>query len=668
MMNYSLADAAEHFRHSQLALGLIGRPEHVVWCANDHFARAVQVLHVATHRNPLTELPALQQCMAQCVAQQSLTVWEHAGSQQRWECLPVQVLQPDGSSAQGVQCSVLALDTVDAATQAGEAQAWRRMLEQSPHSSWACSLGGEVYWTNRSSNLYTYGQPEALDLSNSRYIHKIHPDDLQHTSLLFSKAMAEGHLAAPFRYRLRNHLGEYHWFLFTAAPVRGDDGTVLHWAGSSIQIDDIVAAEQAQQAHIHRLSTQRERLHTRLREAQALMANVHKMDLVAHLAGGVAHDLNNLLFVTGIHLSVLDKKVQDPALLERLHAVRDCSRKAARLSSQLSGFSGRLPQNATGLHPTEVVQELHDLLRQAAGAEADFQLEVTDAAHTIHVDRTYLENALLNLVINARDAADGRGQVRLRVANCHLPLSAAATSAGSAHLPGDYVAFSVSDNGQGMTPEVRQRIFEPFFTTKAAGKGTGLGLSMVKNFVDNSQGFMEVESSPGQGSTLTLYLPLSHATVEHAHEEEEALLPGREAVMLIEDDPSVRQAVASFLCELGYDLSTANDPTQAIMLLRRGVKVDAIISDVKMPGQKTVLDLIAHVEAHHPVPIIFSTGYSDNIAIHEGQIAGRYPVLFKPFAIGALVAKLREVLQQPQPAHADATSTAATAATATQHR
>lgn len=632
MITYTLADAAACFQNAQQAVGVIDYAEHGVWFANSAFVRATYSLHVHTSCNPLTEWPPLQQRMRECMEHQALAVYESPDGLQRWECLPVQVLQADGSTALGVQCTVLPL-AVDKPPEA--TSGWQRMLEQSPLSQWACSLSGEVYWTNQASNLYCYGHAHRPDLNNSRHIHKIHPDDMHSTTLQYSKAMAQGYLAAPIRYRLRDHTGVYRWFLMTAAPVRDAQGSILHWVGASTDIDDLISQEQALQAHIQQLSAQCEQLQARLSASQALLANVHKMDLVAHLAGGVAHDLNNLLFVQGIHLSVLQKNTTDTTLLERLHAIRDCSRKAARLSTQISGFSGRLPQNATALSPAQVLHDLHDLLRQAAGAETDFQLVVEEGLHNIHADRSYLENALLNLVINARDAAEGRGQVRLQVRNHR------GSQAGE---PQDCVAFSVHDNGRGMDSAVQARIFEPFFTTKGPGKGTGLGLPMVKNFVDSSHGWMDVQSAPGQGSVLTLYLPQSTLAVEACTTTEETLPPGRAAVMLIEDDPSVRQAVSSFLCELGYGLSIASDPTQAMILLGNGVQVDAIVSDVKMPGQKTVLDLIQYVETHRPVPIIFNTGYSADIAISEGLIAGRYPVLFKPFAISELATLLREAL------------------------
>ena len=643
MITYALPDAAALLQGSYQSVGIVRLSDHSAWFANPGFVRATQALQLTTGQNPLSSLPALQQCMLQCVAAHGLVAYEHAASHQRWECLPVQLQQPDGSLQPGVQCTVLpmAAQTLVAATAqshttASDDSPSQRILDSSPHHHWACSLSGEVFWTNRTSNLFTYGQPHVPDLDNTRYIQKIHPDDLQLTGQLFSKAMAEGVLEAPFRYRLRNHMGIYHWFRFNAAPVRNAAGEILHWAGTSINIDEIVAGEAALQAQIQPLHAQRERLQAQLRESQTLLGSMHQMDLVSHLAGGVAHDLNNLLFVSNIHLAALQKRLTDPGLLERLQAMRECSRKAARLSTQLSGFSGRLPQNAAPLHTTQLMGDLYDLLRQAAGAETDFRLQVDTNSHNIHADRIYLENALLNLVINARDATDGRGQVQLEVRN-HC-------CAGT-EPPEDYVAFCVRDNGQGMPPEVQARIFEPFFTTKAQAKGTGLGLPMVKNFVDNSQGFIQVESTPGQGSALTLYLPVATDMVAPpVLAEEPALPPGQETVLLIEDDPSVSQAVASVLCELGYELITANDPTQAIALLGGGVQVDIIVSDVKMPGQKNILDLIAYVESSRPVPIIFNTGYSADIAIQEGLIAQQYPVLFKPFPITELTAKLRELL------------------------
>ena len=316
--------------------------------------------------------------------------------------------------------------------------------------------------------------------------------------------------------------------------------------------------------------------------------------------------------------------------------MRESIRKAARLSSQLAGFSGRAPQSLSAVAPCQLLADIEDLLRKAVGAEVDFRIDIAADAGNVMLDKTYLENALINLAINARDAVDGRGSVTIQVKNETVVRD------GETAV---YVAFHVTDNGSGMSEPVQARIFEPFYTTKALGSGTGLGLPMVKNFVDNSHGFIRVQSYLGQGSTISLYFPVSQEAVQPQQEFVPEVQGGHETVLVVEDEPSVRDAVTSVLSSQGYHVVSAVNPEHAILLMNSGLKMDLIISDVKMPGKLSVTDLIAHVEATAPgLPIIFATGYSAEIVIKEGLIGGRYPVLFKPFSVEELGLKVRAAL------------------------
>ena len=627
---------SRYFDQSSQPTALIEANGNVLY-SNSAFAQWVRAFHVNTGINLLVDVAAFQACVRQCLGEDRLTAHDDAGINHRFEFHPMELINESGAFVQVAKCVALprmpaqrtitsneVLDTPD----------FQGIVDYLPLNLWACSLKGEVFWTNRTSNTFTYGKEEFIDLSNTRFVRKIHPDDLLHTTTQFSKAMVDGKPTS-FRYRLREYTGRYFWFLFSAAPVQDEQGQVRYWAGSSVDIDALVKVEEQLKTQAERLVAQKERLQSRLRDVHGLLANMQKVDLVAHLAGGVAHDLNNLLFVMSINLGSLKKRVQDQALLENIQSVRDCVKKAARLSSQLSGFSGRMPQNATTFNPAMAFEDLYSLLRQAVGAEVSFNIEVAQDLHNIHVDKTYLENALINLAINARDAVDGRGRITVKIAN------------RSTHVDGQessYVVFSVEDDGSGMSQEIQDRIFEPFFTTKAPGKGTGLGLVMVKTFVENSQGYLEVSSTPGQGTSISIYLPQSTLAVDESLISEGQIIGGRETVLLVEDNDAVRQTLASFLFELGYEISTSFSHEHAIMMLSSGLKADLVLSDIKMPGKKTALDLIQYVETHDRNPVIFATGYSAEIAIKEGLIDGRYPVMFKPFSVEELAAKIRAVL------------------------
>ena len=620
---------------SQVPIGLVNPLDLSVSYSNRAFGQRMEELHLASGKSPLQDWPQVQSAMQQCQQTQALCRCDFAQWNVVLEFVPVQLRQHDGTVLDLLQCQVLQAN----AQQHEQERFYQDLLDYAPHNTWACSLKGEVFWTNRTSNLFTYGQEEVHDLTHSNYIHKIHPDDMQHTGTRFSTGMVEGRVA-PFRYRLRDHTGNYHWFWFTAAPVRNADGSVRYWMGNSINIEPVVQEEERLKAQIDALQHTQQQLREQLREARSLLASVQKTDVVAHLAGGVAHDLNNMLFVMGMHLASLQKKLSNVGLMEHVDAVRECIRKAARLATQLSGFSGRLPQNALPVNPHDMLDQVHSIFHQAVGAEAEFSVQIEQQLPNVMVDRTYLENALINLLINARDAVDGRGQITLHVAQRELEKDGCAQN---------YVCFSVHDDGVGMSAALQEQVFEPFFTTKPPDKGTGLGLAMVKNFVESSGGVITVESQPQQGTTMSLYLPVTGLQAESVQASADVLPTGQAAVLLVEDNEDVRKAVSLALRELGYGLITAKNIDQALMLLQAHVKPDLIISDVRMPGKKTVLDLIREVEATHHVPMVFITGYSADIVIKEGLIEGRYPVLFKPFQIAELAQKMHEVLGQQSP-------------------
>lgn len=628
MILYPVAELAGYFADSREAVGFVDPESLTVIYGNRSFELAIEAFQLKSGKSPLQELPAAQSAMKQCCRELKAI----ACALPEWDChlelLPVQLQHADGSLQLALHFKLFNLQSSRSIEFAEDA------LSSLPCSTWACTVNGEIFWTSQTSKQYAYGAAEVTQLGHQEHMAKIHPDDVLQASLNFSTGMADEEIPS-FRYRLRSHCGAYEWFMVIARPVRAADSSIRYWLASSINIHAFVLEEERMQAETLRLRQQ-------LTEAQALASSAQKMELVSHLAGGVAHDLNNLLFVMRMHLGSMQKHMEQPAASTSLQAIQDCIRKAARLSTQLSGFSGRLPQNATALSPSKFVSEMHSLFAQAVGAEVGFHIQIADEMPAVLADRSYLENALINLLINARDAVDGRGNVTLKV-------EVVQQSHEGSMQP--FVAFAVSDDGTGMSQELQTKVFEPFFTTKSPDMGTGLGLAMVKNFADNSGGYIKVRSTLGEGSTMTLLLPLACSSA-NAEEKQEAdkplLMPAAKgsagSVLLIEDDEAVRQAVSMVLIEHGYRIVAAANPAHAIGLLELGIRVDLILSDIRMPGKKTVHDLIAHVEASSPAPIIFITGYSAELVIQEGLIEGRYPVLFKPFGAQDLLQKIAEVI------------------------
>ncbi len=647
MSQQLLSSYARMFATSNVALAVIDGTTLEIVFSNDAFLRFFKEMQLISGRSMLHEFEPLSDALSTTLASSELVVheWPHANARLEFSAAHAGA-QGDADDHRLVQCVVLPLPShgtaLDVASPAPPAplasEAYRRILDHFPHNVWLCTVSGELFWTNRTSNLFTYGRAEFHDPDSSAYITKIHPDDLTGAGVALSKAMQAGHMETPYRYRLRDHAGNYHWFQFTMAPVLDWHGEPTYWVGTSINIQHIHDAEQQALAELKALQRRCESNESRLISSERLVAQQHKMELVAHLAGGVAHDLNNLLHVMGINIELMQPLVQQEALQRHMRILEGCIKKAGRLSTQLAGFSGRLPQNAVALDPAVLVEDIRELLSRAVGAEIELCIVIEGQPHAVLADKSYLENALINLAINARDAMDGRGSVTLRVAN--------QVEAGADGQQRDHVVFSLQDEGSGMSAAVRERIFDPFFTTKAPDKGTGLGLPMVRTFVENSGGHITVESVEGQGSCVSIHLPRTEQAPEAAViAQPSPHTMGQGRILLVEDDRNVRDAMNHILTRLGYDTIPSFSFDHAVKLLEGGMRPDLIVSDVRMPGRMSINDLIGMVETVVPVPLIFVTGYSAEVVVKEGLIHDKYPVLFKPFSAQEISARIRDMLE-----------------------
>lgn len=635
MFNRWMEQQIGNMVQSQLAYALFDTKSQLVSWGNPVMVRFIKECQMLHDEHFLTEAPVVLEAMRDVVTHRRMVALDYPKIRARLELMPAHE-DADGGLTM-VQCFAIPHAQAEAAEkfQEGMDAEFGRILNDFPHNVFLCGVNAEIFWTNRTSNRNKFGVDDISDFSSTSWIGAIHPDDFQFASSSFSTGMALGKMD-PFCYRQRDHKGQFQWVMNVSSPILDDDGKVKYWVGCSINVNAFKQAELQSTARIADLERDVKLLQQRLSNSERLISESQKLELVGNLAGGVAHDLNNLLFVMALNTDQLHKRMTDETSRESVASVRESIRKAARLSSQLAGFSGRKPQSAKPVNPRQFVAEVTDLLRKAVGAEVAFSIHIDGEPRNILVDKTYLENALINLAINARDAVEGRGRVSLVV------------SAGTKERKGetrDFVGFSMHDNGSGMNDEVLERVFEPFFTTKAPGSGTGLGLPMVKNFVDNCNGLVDVQSILGEGSVVSIFFPVTDQEVVVEQPREAAVVGGEEVVLVVEDDPLVREAVAVALCDLGYKIISAVNPDHAILFMQGGLEVDLIVSDVKMPGNKTVLDMIEHAEQHRPgLPIIFVTGYSADIVVQEGLIADKFPVLFKPFSTGELAGKIREVL------------------------
>jgi CheY-like chemotaxis protein len=322
--------------------------------------------------------------------------------------------------------------------------------------------------------------------------------------------------------------------------------------------------------------------------------------------------------------------------------------RAAALTHRLLAFSRRQSLDRKTLNVNELVHSLEDLIRRTKGDPIELTLRLAEHVWPVSTDVSQLENALLNLVINARDAMPDGGELLIETANVYLDGSDITTL--EPVKAGDYLMLAVSDNGTGMTPSVRSKAFDPFFTTKPIGQGTGLGLSMIYGFAQQSGGHVSLDSLPGQGTCVRLYLPRLYGVEAErpatAPIEQAPATATGETVMVVEDDPAVRMLVLDLLRELGYQAYEAEDAKAALPLLESDLRVDLLVTDVGLPGMNG-RQLAEIARQHRPgLKVLFMTGYAQKAAERQGFLEDGMDMVAKPFAIELLASKIRTMISQ----------------------
>jgi PAS domain S-box-containing protein len=407
------------------------------------------------------------------------------------------------------------------------------------------------------------------------------------------------------------------------APVPGSDGAGERIIGSIRDITERVRGEE------------------RLRDAQ-------RMEAIGQLTGGVAHDFNNLLQVIRGNLEMLESAVAgDERAARRLRGAIYGADRAAQLTKQLLAFARRQPLTPQVINLSRLISDMADLLRRTLGEAIEVRTVVADGLWTTMADPGQVESALLNLALNARDAMPRGGRLTVEIGNAVLDEAYAKTARDV--TPGAYVMLAVSDTGEGMSEETQGRVFEPFFTTKAEGKGTGLGLSMVYGFVKQSSGHIQIYSELGQGTTVKIYLPRATqpepATV--APPPQTIARTTGLTILVVEDDAAVRQAAISTLDELGYRSLEAGGTEAALAILETGAAVDLVFSDVVMPGSLNARAFAERIRALRPrLPILFTSGYTDNAFVHQGRPDHDVRLISKPYARAELAERLAQLLSQ----------------------
>ncbi len=413
--------------------------------------------------------------------------------------------------------------------------------------------------------------------------------------------------------------------------------------------------EERVAARTRQLADANERLQNEMFErerAEDALRHAQKMEAVGQLTGGIAHDFNNML--TGIigSLDLMQRYIAEGRASEIgrfTEAAVSSANRAAALTHRLLAFSRRQSLNRTPLNANELIRSLEDLLSRTKGDHIELKLQLAEDIWRVNTDVSQLENALLNLVINARDAMPEGGELQIETANVYLDGSDITTL--EPVNAGDYVMIAVSDNGTGMTPSVLAKAFDPFFTTKPIGQGTGLGLSMIYGFAQQSGGHVSLFSLPGRGTSVRLYLPRLHSTepdkvLSPVVGEAPAAIAG-ETVMLVEDDAAVRMLILDLLKELGYRAHEAEDAKGALPVLESDLRVDLLVTDVGLPGMNG-RQLAEIARQHRPgLKVLFMTGYAEIAAERQGFLEEGMDMVSKPFSIDLLANKIRTMIGQP---------------------
>lgn len=472
----------------------------------------------------------------------------------------------------------------------------------------------------------------------------IHPDDLADNTRLFNRLTQHGEPFTLEKCYIKPD-GSHVWISSNLSRIVDPAGKPQALIAVKTDISERRKAEDA-------LRQLNETLEQRVADefeqriiAEEALRQSQKMDALGQLTGGVAHDFNNVLQIIAGNLQLLQTSFAGDALarnrLEKAVAAVD---RGAKLSGHLLAFARRQPLRPEVANLGRLVRKMDDLLRRVLGEAISVETIVSGGLWNTLVDPGQIENVILNLAINARDAMNGDGKLTIELGNAVLDQRYAMTQADLE--AGQYVLLSVSDNGCGMIPAVLEKAFDPFFTTKPEGEGTGLGLSMTYGFVKQSRGHIKIDSKPGQGTTVRIYLPCSiEAEADLAATLDGPVVGGTETILVVEDDENVRTTVVDILSTLGYRLLKAENALDALATLAGGVPVDLIFTDVVMPGPVRSTELVQQAKALFPdIAVLFTSGYTRDAIMHGGRLAPGVELLSKPYRREDLARKIRFVL------------------------
>jgi PAS domain S-box-containing protein len=495
---------------------------------------------------------------------------------------------------------------------------FRSVLENYPCAIFLKDIEGRFRMVNPCfENWYQFQADELL----GRTSHEVFPKETADRFVAHDEEVLSSGRASEREYDLLLADGSEHRVIATKFPVRGSDGKVIGIGAINADV-------------------------TEQRQAEEQLRRSQRLEAVGKLTGGIAHDFNNLLAVIlGNANIVMDRVAEDWELADLLDAVQRAALRGRELTQRLLAFSRSQPLNPEVLDLSELVGDLKGLLSRTLGETILVETRTEPGLWKTLADPGQVENALLNLALNAKHAMADGGRLTIEIRNADLSDADAALQAGVA--PGDFVVLSVADDGGGMRPDVLERVFEPFFTTKEVGEGSGLGLSMVYGFAKQSNGTATIDSEPGQGTTVRLYLPRARAA---ARPSERPPVPDEpkgqgERILVAEDDPEVRRLVVKVLANLGYDVLEAEDGKACLQRLTEVGEVDLLLSDIVLPGGMSGPEMVRHAKQGRPdLKVMFMSGYADSSVRPLGDLGESFEIMAKPFTKRQLAHRLRAVL------------------------
>jgi len=491
------------------------------------------------------------------------------------------------------------------------------VLEAAGEAYWDWKVDDNQWYTSPRYHTMLGYEPGEIESGINTTLEMTHPDDRPVVLRTIAGALNEGKDTINAEFRMRHKNGSYRWVLARSKVVARDaEGKLQRAVGTRTDITE----------------------HKQLAE-QFLQSQ--KMESIGRLAGGVAHDFNNHLTVINGYASLLRSKVPEGRVADGLKLIRDAGERAAALTRQLLAFSRKQIPRLEPVDLNKLVRGMEKMILRLVGEGVELKLSLAPDVSAIRADPTQIEQVVMNLAVNARDAVEHGGRLTIETAQIEL----------QGERLGPYVRLTVADNGSGMSADVMQHIFEPFYTTKEQGHGTGLGLSTVYGIVEDSRGFIQVDSEPGKGSAFQVYFPAITEMAVGA-QPEAALLPGidnNETVLVVEDQTEVRHFTVSVLRSYGYQVLEASNGEEALQVAAgHSGSIELAVTDVVMPGISS-RELTDRLRAARPnIKMLFVSGYTANTSIEKDLMKPGASYLAKPYSPDVLVGRVRELLTSPQ--------------------